>query len=103
MPNQHSMITCTPGIQGGYPCIKGTRTPVRAIVEYDRFYDGDTNEIRADLPHLTREQIEAARAYYRDCPDLVDDDIARQEDAVAKILSGEWDHVLVGRPQEPNS
>ncbi|CAN5756753.1 hypothetical protein BH23CHL2_BH23CHL2_12610 [soil metagenome] len=96
MTTQLPMITCTPGVQGGYPCIKGTRTPVRAIVEYDRIYDGDTNEILADLPHLTREQIEAARAYYRDCPELVYEDIARQAEAIAKIHSGEWDHVIVG-------
>jgi len=42
MTTQHAMITCTPGVQGGYLCIKGTRTPARAIVEYDRMYDGDT-------------------------------------------------------------
>ena len=96
MTSQHPMITCTPGVQGGYPCIKGTRTPVRAIVEYDRMYDGDTGELLADLPHLTREQVEAARAYYRDRPELVDEDIARQAAAAAKILSGEWNHVIVG-------
>ncbi len=96
MADQHPMITCTPGVQGGYPCIKGTRTPVRAIVEYDRIYDGDTDEILAALPYLIHMQIEAARSYYRECPELVDEDIARQEEAIAKILSGEWDHVIVG-------
>lgn len=95
MSDQHPMVTCTPGVQGGYPCIKDTRTPVRAIVEYDRIYAGDTNELQAGLPHLTREQIEAARAYYQECPELVDENMARQAEAIAKITSGEWDHVIV--------
>ena len=29
MTDKHPMITCTPGVQGGYPCIRGTRTPVQ--------------------------------------------------------------------------
>jgi uncharacterized protein (DUF433 family) len=96
MTDQHPMITCTLGVQGGYPCIKETRTPVRAIVEYDKIYDGDTDEFLEALPHLNRKQIEAAREYYRETPELVDEDIARQQEAVAKILSGECDHVIVG-------
>ena len=98
MATQHPLITSTPGVQGGYPCIKGTRTPVRAIVEYDKIYDGDTDELLADLPHLNREQVEAARAYYWSCPELVDEDIARQEEAIARIISGEWGHVTVWHP-----
>jgi uncharacterized protein (DUF433 family) len=81
------MITCTPGVQGGYPCIKGTRTPVRAIVEYDRIYDGDTDELLDALPHLNRKQIEAAREYYREAPELVDEDIKRQWKATLELLT----------------
>ncbi|MEZ4523663.1 MAG: DUF433 domain-containing protein [Thermomicrobiales bacterium] len=87
MQTNHPMITCTPGVQGGYPCIQGTRTPIRSIVEYDQIYDGDTDEILAALPHLTREQIDAARAYYRDTPDLVDEDIERQWKATVELLT----------------
>ena len=86
MTTKHPTITCTPSVQGGYPCTEGTRTPVRAIVEYDRIYDGDTDELFAALPHLNREQIEAARAYYRDSPELVDEDIERQWQATLKLL-----------------
>ena len=87
MTKQHHMITCTPGVQGGYPCIKGTRTPVRAIVEYYEMYDGDIDEILLDLPHLNREQVQAALDYYRDSPELVDEDIKRQWDASLKLLT----------------
>lgn len=84
---QHSMITCTPGVQGGYPCIKGTRTPVRAIVECYEMYDGDIDEILLDFSHLNREQVRAALDYYQDCPELVDADIKRQWDATLKLLT----------------
>lgn len=85
--SDHPMITCTPGVQGGYPCIKGTRTPVRAIVEYMRIYDGDIGEILLALPHLDRVQVQAALDYYREKPELVDEDIKRQREATKKLLT----------------
>jgi hypothetical protein len=60
-----------------------------------RIYDGDIEEILLCFEHLSREQIDAALHYYEECPELVDEDIARQEEAIAKILSREWDHVLI--------
>lgn len=88
MPDEHPMITCTPGVQGGYPCIKGTRTPVRTIVElYRDIYPGDLEEIMRALPHLTREQIDAALRYYKDCPEPVDEDIRTNEEAIKRIIT----------------
>lgn len=77
-------ITETPGVSGGYPCIAGTRIPVRTVV---RMYaiTSDVAEVAEELPQLTREQIEAALAYYADHPDRVDDDIARNEAALAQL------------------
>ena len=74
-----------PGVQGGYPVIAGTRTPIRAIVELYEIYDGDINEIHLDLAHLTLEQIHAALDYYRKQPELVDEDIAGQKEALRKL------------------
>jgi uncharacterized protein (DUF433 family) len=76
-----------PGVQGGYPVIAGTRTPVRTVVELFRIYDGELAEIQLDLQHLTLEQINAALDYYRDEPDLVDEDIASQRTASRDLLS----------------
>jgi uncharacterized protein (DUF433 family) len=73
-----AMIECTPGVQGGYPCVAGTRTPVRTIVIH---YPGDMDEVIRALPHLTREQIQAALDYYAETPELVDEDIERQKQA----------------------
>jgi uncharacterized protein (DUF433 family) len=76
-----------PGVQGGYPVIAGTRTPVRTVVELFRIYDGDVTEIQRDLQHLTLEQINAALDYYRDEPELVDEDIASQRTASRDLLT----------------
>lgn len=76
------MIECTPGVQGGYPCVAGTRTPVRTIViHYQENYPGDLDEVHRALPHLTREQVQAALDYYAETPELVDEDIERQRQA----------------------
>jgi uncharacterized protein (DUF433 family) len=76
-----------PGVQGGYPVITGTRTPVRTIVELFRIYDWDVTEIQLDLQHLSLEQITAALDYYRDEPGLVDEDIASQRAASRDLLT----------------
>ena len=88
MTKQHPMITRTPGVQGGYPCIKGTRTPVSTIVQYfEEVYPGDIDEILRAFPHLTREQVDAALRYHHERPELVDEDIARHEQAFKEILT----------------
>ncbi len=88
MTTQHPMITRTLGVQGGYPCIKGTRTPVSTIVKYfQEVYPGNFDEILRAFPHLTREQVDAALRYYEECPGLVDEDIDRHERAFKDILT----------------
>lgn len=77
-----------PGVQGGYPVIAGTRTPVRSIVElYYDVYPFDIDEVQRSLSHLSMEQIRAALAYYDEEPDVVDEDIARQREAIREILT----------------
>ncbi len=71
------MITETPGVSGCYPCIAGTRIPVRSIVQLLRVYDGDVAKVADDLTQLMREQIDVALDYYRAHPARVDEDIAR--------------------------
>lgn len=52
-------------ILGGEPIIKGTRTPVRAIVETWRLGVAP-EEIPNALPHLTLAQVFDALSYYSD-------------------------------------
>ena len=71
---EHAYIERVPGIQGGRPVIKSTRTPVRSIVLYHRM--GVTpEEIQIKLPHLKLAQIYDALSYYYDFKDEIDNDI----------------------------
>ena len=65
-PKDHPYIGSVPTILSGEPIIKGTRTPVRAIVEH-YWQIGDTpDEIASQLPHLRLAQIFDALGYYDD-------------------------------------
>ncbi len=62
---QYRYITAIPGIQGGEPIIRGTRTPVRSIVEKWRLGYSPAELVQA-LPHLTLAQVFDALSYYSD-------------------------------------
>lgn len=64
-PGDHPYITHRVTVLGGEPCIHGTRTPVRAIVEHWKFGDAP-EEIARKLPHLRLAQIFDALGYYDD-------------------------------------
>jgi len=55
-------ISVSPGVRSGKPCIKGTRITVYDVLEY---LAGGMNEedILADLPDLTREDVRACLAF----------------------------------------
>jgi len=62
---EHYYIVTDDRILGGEPIIKGTRTPVRAIVELWR--QGVQPEVIPQrLPHLTLAQVFDALSYYSD-------------------------------------
>lgn len=62
---EHCYIVTDDQILGGEPIIKGTRTPVRAIVEMWR-HGVSPEEIPNGLPHLTLAQVFDALSYYSD-------------------------------------
>ncbi len=62
---EHCYITSDEEILGGEPVIRGTRTPVRAIVELWRMGTAP-EEILRHLPHLTLAQVFDALSYYSD-------------------------------------
>lgn len=62
---QNRYITSDEKILSGEPIIKGTRTPVRAIVEMWRL-GNSPEEIVQGLPHLTLAQVFDALSYYSD-------------------------------------
>jgi uncharacterized protein (DUF433 family) len=62
---EHLYIVRDEGILGGEPIIKGTRTPVRAIVELWRM-GTPPEEMLAGQPHLTLAQVFDALSYFAD-------------------------------------
>lgn len=73
---EHLYITTHEEILSGEPIIKGTRTPVRAIVELWR--QGSTpEEISRHLSHLTLAQVFDALSYYSDHQDEIQAHIER--------------------------
>ena len=59
------LITIEPDKRSGQPCIRGLRMTVQDILEY--LASGMTNEeILADFPDLTEEDIRACLAYAAD-------------------------------------
>ncbi len=81
---EHSYVSETPGVCGGYPVVRGTRIPVRILVNVYR-EAGDLAEILAMYPHLTAEQVQGALDYYAAEPARVDEDIARHAHALAEL------------------
>ncbi len=63
--NTHPIITLEPGKRGGKPCIRGMRITVYDVLSY--LAAGMTQqEILADFPYLTEEDILASLSYAAD-------------------------------------
>jgi len=73
---KHLYIVTNEKILSGEPIIKGTRTPVRAIVELWRM-GVDIEEITSHLPRLTKAQVFDALSYYSDHQDEINRHIER--------------------------
>ncbi|BAZ07741.1 DUF433 domain-containing protein [Calothrix sp. NIES-3974] len=86
---EHLYIVRDERILNGEPIIKGTRTPVRAVVESWRM--GIAPEaIPQGLPHLTLAQIFDALSYYSDHQDEINTYIERNripDDLIDPLVS----------------
>ena len=80
---EYRYITRVPGVCGGRPIIKGTRTPVKAIIGYYKF-GLSVEEILEGLPHLTPAQVYEALSYYHDHQAEIEQDI--QEGQVERLI-----------------
>lgn len=61
----HQIITIEPGKRSGKPCIRGTRMTVTDVLEY--LAGGMTHEeLLADFPDLTEQDIRACLAFAAD-------------------------------------
>jgi len=75
-------IVRDPEILGGEPIVRGTRVPVRAIVETWRMGVG-AEEITTHFPHLSQGQVFEALAYFSDNQDEILESIARNAQGAA--------------------
>jgi uncharacterized protein (DUF433 family) len=82
---QHTnYIERRPGVQGGDPCIVGTRVPVWVLAAMHK--QGDTaQDILEAYPNLTAAQVHAALCYYYDHRAEIDAVITTQNAAHTRI------------------
>jgi uncharacterized protein (DUF433 family) len=73
---EHFYIVRDDRILRGEPIIKGTRTPVRAVVELWRLAYAPEEVVR-ELPHLTLAAVFDALSYYSDHQKEINDYIRR--------------------------
>lgn len=81
---EHLYVVTDDQILGGEPIIKGTRTPIRAIVELYRL-GTIPEEIPSRLPHLSLAQVFDALSYYNDHQDEINAHIERNRIPEEKI------------------
>jgi uncharacterized protein (DUF433 family) len=63
--NYKDYITIDPNQRGGKPCVRGLRITVYEVLEY-LASDMSEDEILADFPDLTREDLKACIAFAAD-------------------------------------
>jgi uncharacterized protein (DUF433 family) len=81
---EYKYIVRNKEILGGEPLIKGSRTPVRAIVESWRL-GLSPEEIVIHMPHLTLAQVFEALSYYSDHKKEIDNYIEKNKVPEDKI------------------
>lgn len=79
-----TLITRSPGIRGGRPCIAGTGVSVRRIAVMSQ-KGLNPEEIAAQFGHLTLAQVYAALTYYHLNQEEIDADLASEEEALRTL------------------
>jgi len=73
-----TLITRTPGVVGGRPCVAGTGVSVRRIAALHNL-GHIPEEIVANFDHLTLAQVHAALAYYYSNKSEIDADLEAED------------------------
>jgi uncharacterized protein (DUF433 family) len=79
-----NVVRETVGVCGGYPCVGRSRIPVRSLVLAYRQLE-DFALVVETFPTLTPEEIRSALDWYIVHPARVDEDIARNEQALSEF------------------
>ena len=71
----HPYIVSHKDLCGGSPVIKGTKFPVRSVVNYVLRQGVSPEEIVGEFSHLTLAQVYDALSYYYDHKEVIDRDL----------------------------
>jgi uncharacterized protein (DUF433 family) len=80
MTTDEPLIRKTPGVMGGEACIRRTRISVWMLVGYRKLGVSDARLLEF-YPDLTRQDLDAAWAYYRDHTEEIENAIRENEEA----------------------
>ena len=81
---EHVYVERDDAILGGEPVIRGTRTPVRAVVELWRLGCAPEETVN-ELPHLSLAAVFDALSYYSDHQEEINDYIERNRVPAVKM------------------
>jgi uncharacterized protein (DUF433 family) len=79
--HEHPHIISQRDLCGGSPVIRGTKFPVRSVVNYILHQGLSPEELVREFTHLTLAQVYDALSFYYDNKDLIDKDL--RENAAA--------------------
>jgi uncharacterized protein (DUF433 family) len=79
----HPYLTSRKDYCGGHPVIKGTKFPVRSVVNYILRQGLSPEELVKEFPHLTLAQVYDALSYYYDHKDDIEREL--QENTEEKL------------------
>ncbi len=80
-------IECRKGHSGGYPVLKRINLSVRVVIEMSRQV-ADFQSLCGAFPQCTPQELQAALDYYREHPDVIEQDIKRNRQAWQKVAGG---------------
>lgn len=72
---EHPYIVSQADFCGGSPVIRGTKFPVRSVVNYVLHHGISPEELIKEFSHLTLAQVYDALSYYYDHKESVDQDL----------------------------
>ncbi|MDZ4344704.1 MAG: DUF433 domain-containing protein [Candidatus Binatia bacterium] len=85
---EHPYIVFHADLCGGSPVIKGTKFPVRSVVNYVLRQGISPEELVKEFSHLTLAHVYDALSFYYDNKDLIDKDIQDNSVAATPEITG---------------
>ena len=84
----HPYIVSREDYSGGSPVIKGTKFPVRSVVNYVLRQGISPEELVGEFSHLTLAQVYDALSYYYDHKESVDQDLQENSQENHRPVTG---------------